>query len=68
VSEISKKGFKEGINSIVASASNMSLSNAASYQGHERIPESSPTERSSLTTSRSMSSATGYQNHSQNQK
>jgi len=53
VNEISRKGFKEGISSIVASASSASLSHSTSNYGHEPIPESSPTERSSLTGSRS---------------
>ncbi|CAG7817707.1 unnamed protein product [Allacma fusca] len=48
VSELSRKGFKDGFSSIVASASSGNLTHSQSYYGHEEIPDTSPTERSSL--------------------
>jgi len=48
VSELSKKGLKDGISSLITSASSPSLSHSASNYGHEPIPETDSTEYSSL--------------------
>lgn len=47
VSEIREKGIKDGLSSMVNSFSSPSLGNYSNY-GHEKIPDSDPTERSTL--------------------
>jgi ADP-ribosylation factor GTPase-activating protein 1 len=50
VSELQRKGFKDGISSLITSASSPSLRHSTSNYGHEPIPDG-PSERSSLSNS-----------------